>query len=210
MSDLWEVCRGKGLCWEELLKMKLDIKDFLEGDFIPEDARVICVAGGSGSGKSFVAKQIAEKIGAKTLTMDDYIIPREITGNSNWDLPRCWDLKLLDTNLRDFLEGKKFEKPIYDFKEGVISEYETVESGDKFIIEGLYALHNLIIPHVDFCIFVESPEDVRLARVVKRDFLERSGYNEEKITKRWNETIQPAFLEYVEPQKGKADLVLLN
>ena len=188
----------------------IGLTDFLEGNFIPEDAKVICVAGGSGSGKSFVAKQIAEKVGARILAMDDYILPREITGNSNWDLPRCWDLKLLDANLKDFLEGKKFEKPIYDFKEGVISEYETVESEDKFIIEGLYALHDLVIPHADFCIFVESSEDVRLARVVKRDFLERSGYDEGEITKRWNKTIQPTFLEYVDSQKEKADLIILN
>ena len=210
MSILWEESKCCRLCWEKLLKMKINLKEFLEGDFIPKEARIICVAGGSGSGKSFISKQIAEKVGANVLVVDDYIIPREITSDSNWDLPQCWDLNLLNENLRNFLSGEKFEKPIYDFKKGIILEYEPFESSDRIVVEGLYALHDLIVPHADFSIFVESSEEVRLARVVKRDFLERKEYNEEKVTKRWKETTQPMFEEFVQLQREKADLIILN
>jgi len=192
--------------------MKVDLKSFLEdiNSYIPDDAKIICVAGGSGSGKSFIAKKIAEKIGARVLAIDDYIIPEKITKDNNWDLPECWNLNLLDANLRDFLIGKEFRKPVYDFKKGIISKYETFESGGKLVMEGLHALHNSIIEHMNFSIFIESPESVRLARIVKRNLLERNHSDEAKIVKRWNEVVQPTFENLVLPQKEKADLIILN
>ena len=188
----------------------ISLDDFLAGDFISEDAKVIGIAGGSGSGKSYIARQIADKIGARILTVEEYITPKTITPASNWDLPECWDLRLLDENLGDFLKGKGFEKPVYGFKTGVIDRYETVESGGRILVEGLYSLYGFLADHIDCSIFVDAPADVRLARVVKRDFVERSGHNEAKITKRWNGTVQPAYLGYVEPQKEKADLIIIN
>ena len=221
MSDLWEVCEGKSLCWEELLNLYkfsdiflsmgiTGLDDFLEGDFIPDDARIICVAGGSGSGKSFVARRIAEKLGAKILAVDDYIIPEKIVKGSNWDLPECWDLKLLDANLKDFLEGKSFEKPIYDFTGNDVLKREVFESGGKVVVEGLYSLYGPLMAHTDYSIFVDCSEDVRLGRVIKRDLSERAGRNEAEIVKQWRDTIQPMFLEYVESQRGDADLILSN
>lgn len=189
---------------------RIGLDDFLKGDFILDDVRVVGVAGGSGSGKSYVAGRIADKIGARVLVVDDYIVPKEITKGGNWDLPKCWDLDLLNENLSDFSFGRSFEKPVYDFRTGKIGRYETFESGGVIVVEGLYALHNSIIEHIDFSIFVDSPKDVRLGRVVKRDFLDRSGYDEAKITQRWNESVQPTFLKHVESQKIGADLVLTN
>ena len=179
-------------------------------EFVPSDARVVGIAGGSGSGKSYVARLVAEGVGARMISVDDYIIPEKITKDSNWDLPECWDLDLLDMNLRDFLSGRDFEKPVYSFKSGLIDRYEDFESGGRVVVEGLYALCDLIAGRVDFSIFVDSSEDIRLARVVKRDTMERNKYDEAKIVERWNRTIQPAFLEYVESQRDGADLVLLN
>ncbi len=190
--------------------MELSIEDFFEGDFIPKDVIVICVAGGSGSGKSFVAERIADKVGARVLAMDDYILPNKITRDSNWDLPECWDLDLLNANLKSFLDGRGFKKPVYDFRNGGISKYEVFEAGGRIVVEGLHSLHDLVFSYSDFSVFVESPESVRLARVVKRDFSERGGYNESRIKERWNNTIQSAFLKYVDSQKWKVDFIVLN
>lgn len=188
----------------------ISLVDFLVGDFIPEAVKVIGIAGGSGSGKSYIAKRIAEKIDARILVVDDYIIPEKITKDSNWDLPECWNLDLLDANLKDFLAGRDFQKPVYDFKSGLIDRYETFEAGGQIVVEGLYSLYGALVNHVDLSIFVDSLEDVRLGRVIKRDFVERSGHNEAKITKRWDGMVQPAYLEYVAGQREKADLILIN
>ncbi len=194
------------------MKRVVSFENFLENinNHIPDNAKIISVGGGSGSGKSFIAKQIADKIGAKILAMDDYIIPGKITKDSNWDLLECWDLSLLDTNLRDFLAGKIFKKPVYNFKKSIISGYERFEPADKIIVEGLYALDDLIIKHIDFSIFIDSPESIRLERVLKRDILERNHNNNNKIIRRWNKTIQPAFEKFIQQKKDNVDLIILN
>ena len=105
---------------------------------------------------------------------------------------------------------RDFKKPIYDFNTGKISGDETFESGGRIVVEGLYALHDSIIKYFDFSVFVDSSEDVRLERRVKRDFVERSNKFRDEIVRQWRETVQPTFLEYVEPQRERADLVLFN
>ena len=189
--------------------MELNLSDFLKGDFIPEGIRVICVAGGSGSGKSFVAGKIAEKIGARLLGVDDYIISEKIIKGANWDLPECWNLNLLREHLGFFLEGKEFVKPIYNFGNSDSSS-EVFVPGGVIVVEGVYALCDSISGFSDFSIFVDSPEDVRLRRRIKRDSVERSNHGEDRIVRQWNETIQPTFLKCVEQQRAKSDLIIIN
>ena len=103
---------------------EIGLDDFLNGDFVSSDMNIIGIAGGSGSGKSYIAEHIADKFGARVLAVDDYMISKEITKGGNWDLPKCWNLNLLGENLRDFEFGRDFKKPIYDFNTGKIRSEE--------------------------------------------------------------------------------------
>jgi uridine kinase len=190
--------------------LTLKIKDFLENGFryIPPQTRIISVAGGSGSGKSCFSKELCEKINAQVIELDDYIIPETITPESNWDLPGCWDLGLTRKHLEIFLKGNEFKKPVYHFKKGTNNEYEVIYPGKPIILEGLYSLHDSLKDLIELGIFMDISEKERLNRVLKRDILERGKKTQEKIIKRWNETIQPAYLNLVEPQKNKADFIL--
>ena len=121
----------------QILKTKNFLKDC--NDYL-NSAGIISIAGGSGSGKSYFSKKLAKKIDARILSLDDYIIPEMITPDSNWDLPECWNLNLVRSNLNSFIQDKKFIKPIYNFKTGNNNHYEIIPSDKPIILEGLYSL----------------------------------------------------------------------
>jgi uridine kinase len=187
----------------------IKIKDFLKNSLnYTNGSKLISVSGGSGSGKSYFSNDLSKIINAKVIKLDDYIIPQKITKKSNWDLPECWDLDMIRENLEKYLKGKSFRKPIYNFKRGTNHKSENIFPGKPLILDGLYSLYDPIVDLADYKIFVDVDEKERLNRVLKRDIIERGNKTEEKILKRWNETIQPTYLEFVEPQKYKADIVL--
>ena len=175
---------------------------------LPSNARIISIAGGSGSGKTYFSEKLSQRMNVKVMKLDDYIIPRTINKDSNWDLPTCWDLKLVKDHLQKFSKRKRFSKPIYDFKTGTNSKSEIIYPSKQIILEGLYALHDSLIGLVDFSIYLEGSEERRLNRVLERDLVERGTKTRKKILKRWNETVQPTYESLVEPQSKKADIIL--
>jgi uridine kinase len=192
--------------------MILTIEKFLENPYLltKEDTKVISVAGGSGSGKSYFSKKLADKLGFQVIKLDDYIIPSTITKTSNWDLPHCWDLKRVKLDIEKFYSGKPFEKPKYNFKSGHNLFTQTVYPTKNIILEGLYALHPDIYSLSDLKIFIDVDKKERLQRVIKRDVIERGNKTEEKIINRWIETVQPTYVKLVELQKQKADVILVD
>ena len=177
---------------------------------IAKNYKIISVVGGSGSGKSYFSNQLSKKLDSMVIELDSYIIPEKITKESNWDLPEVWDLKLVRAHLEEFLKGNKFKRPLYDFRDGTRFGYEIILPNRNLILEGLYSLSSVIEGLVDFSIFVDVNEKERLNRVLKRDVAERRRKTNEKIIKRWNDTIQPAYLDFVEPQKDRANIVLVG
>jgi len=194
--------------------MQIQIKDFLKeiNSYIEKDKEffIIGIAGGSGSGKSFLADKIKEKLSESVaLNMDDYIIPEKVSSLDNWDLPEIWNLDLFRKHLLELKKGNVIEKPVYNFVEHQIKICEKFKSGRVIIVEGLYALHEKIVDLIDLKIFVDADEDVRLNRRIKRDATLR-GRTKEEVLKKWNETVEPTYRKMILPEKDKADIVVVN
>lgn len=102
-------------------KFLKNIKDYVK---IGKTPFIISIAGGSGSGKTFIANLIAEKLNAEVLTMDDYIIPEKIKSSENWDSSDNWNLELLKEHLIKLKKKEKIKKPIYNFKKQSNSTFE--------------------------------------------------------------------------------------
>ena len=218
MCDLRKKIKRNCLCCEGVLKRELKMeqittKEFFEniGDYIKPDKKlfIVGIAGGSCSGKTFWAKKTAEKLNAKFLLMDDYILPDKVASIENWDLPEIWNLDLLKQHLINLQKGEKIKKPVYNFIKHSVENYENFEPVEILILEGNYALHNLISEIIDFKIFIDVPEKIRLQRRIKRDVGER-GREEKKIIERWERFVQPTYLKFIEPQKEVADVVVVN
>jgi len=192
--------------------MKIDFDNFIKNIKsyinIKNTPFIIAIAGGSGSGKSFIAKKIEEKIGGKVLSMDDYILEEKGKEIGQWDLPEVWDLKRLKGDLIRLRKKEAIKKPIYNFVNS--SEKKQEEFFNDFVIfEGNYALIEIFDNLTNFKIFIDAEEIVRLNRRIERDSKER-GKTREKIVEQWNKFVQPMYKKYIEPQKRNADLIILN
>ena len=185
--------------------------DFLRNvnNYCPGEDSVIAVAGGSGSGKSYIAREIVKIIGGRVISLDDYIIPEKIVSGGNWDLPDVYDLGMARRTLGALSRGENFDKPIYDFEQGIIGGYETVSPGKPIVFEGLHTIGDYFEKFIDFGIFVGAGEKIRLNRRLSRDVAER-GQGVEEIKARWNGTVEPTFREHIASQAYDADLVVIN
>ena len=183
-----------------------DIKKYIKPSKKPY---IIGIAGGSGSGKSLIAKKIAQTLNSKELSMDNYINGNKIKKTENWDLPGIWNLNLIKKNLDKLKKGESIEKPVYNFSKHCSETVEHFIPSKIIILEGLYALHPLLRSNIDLKIFIEADEKTRLQRRINRDTKER-GRLKEKIIEKWNKTVQPTFIKYILPEKQKADLIITN
>lgn len=175
------------------------------------------VAGGTGSGKTTVARAILRAVGKDRLAFiaqDSYYRPidwrREADLKTfNFDHPDAIDTELLVAHLRQLKAGLAIEAPRYDFVNHVrLPETDRVEPRPVVLVEGilLYAeaqLRELL----DFKIFVDTDADVRLARRVRRDIDER-GRKLEDVLRQYLMTVRPMHLEFVEPSKRWADVIV--
>ena len=166
--------------------MEIKLNDFLDNinQHVKPDKEVfiIAIAGGSGSGKSFLGQRIAEKLDGKIFSMDDYIDGEKVKASDNWDLPEIWQLDKIRRDLEKLKSGKGVKKPVYDFSEHGVVDYVDFSPERIIILEGLYGLHKDVLDLIDLKIFVDASEEVRLKRRVDRDVAER-GRTEEQILK---------------------------
>ncbi len=175
------------------------------------------VAGGTGSGKTTVARAILEAVGRGRiafLAQDSYYKDVEWESDQqllrhNFDHPSALDNDLLVEHLRCLKAGQSIEKPIYDFvRHRRTAATERVEARPVVLLEGilLYAeprLRELL----DFKIYVDTDSDVRLIRRIKRDLKER-GRSLDDVIRQYLETVRPSHLEFVEPSKRWADVIV--
>ena len=178
---------------------------------------IIGIAGGSGSGKSTVARKVAESLdgaSAAFLDMDAYYrnfahLPMEERQRVNWDHPDAFDHELLAEHLARLIEGEAIEKPVYDFvTHSRRARTERVEPADVIVIDGiLLFVDEQVRDLCDVKVFVDTDADIRLIRRIRRDMNKR-GRPLETILEQYLSTVQPMHLQFVEPSKRYADVIV--
>jgi uridine kinase len=178
---------------------------------------IIGIAGGSGSGKSTLAQRIANALsGARVsfLDMDGYYrdhahLPMEDRRRINWDHPEAFDITLLAEHLEALGRGEAVEKPIYDFvSHSRHTRTVRIDPADVIVIDGILLLVDERVRHAcDVKVFVDTESDERLIRRIRRDMAVR-GRPLEEILDQYLTTVQPMHLQFVEPSKRYADLII--
>ena len=183
----------------------------------PMKPLVIGIAGGTGSGKSTVARKVAEALRASSvafLDMDAYYrnfahLSIEERRHINWDHPDAFDLALLVEQLGCLARGEPIEKPVYDFVQHLrASETVHVEPADVVVIDGILLFVEAAVRELcDVKVFVDADADIRLVRRIRRD-MRRRGRALDEILDQYLSTVQPMHLQFVEPSKRYADVIV--
>ncbi len=201
--------------------IKTNLKEFLNNitKFINPNQKpyLIAITGGSGSGKTYIAKLIQEKLNKNNqnttlISLDDYYKtkPKEILEKDyDFDNPKALDLKLLNKHLKELHQNKTIKKPLYDFKTSSRKGYENLSPSEIIIIEGLFSLNQFFLDEIDLKIYIHVDEDIMLQRRIKRD-IEHRGQKKEDIINQWKNFVYPAFETYIQPQIKNADIIIEN
>lgn len=178
---------------------------------------VVGVAGGTGSGKTTVADEIIRRVGSDRIVsvhQDRYYrdlshIDTRRRGLHNFDHPDAIEEALLVEHLGLLTSGRPAPLPNYDFAEHIrTSEVEIVEPRPVVLVEGILILAVAAVRDlIDVKLFVDTDSDIRLIRRLSRDLAQR-GRTVQSVMDQWCETVRPMHLEFVEPSKRYADLII--
>ena len=178
---------------------------------------VIGIAGGSGSGKTTVQRRILERFGPARIALLDHDayyqdlghLPIEERARFNFDHPDALETDLMVEHLRRILAGEPVAKPTYDFtchrrRDATV----TVEPRPVIVVDGILVLAEPTLrEHMDIKLYVDTPDDVRLMRRIERDINER-GRSLDTVLAQYRRTVRPMHLEFVEPSKRYADVII--
>lgn len=178
---------------------------------------IIGIAGGTGSGKTTVARKIIESLPPGEVALipqDSYYIettgmPMEERRKINYDHPSAFDWDLLVRQVHELKAGQAIEQPTYSYLEcNRLQPTVHVEPRKVVLIEGILALANKELRELmDLKIFVDADPDERLIRVIQRDMLER-GRTAEAVMERYTRVLKPMHEQFIEPCKRYADLIV--
>ena len=178
---------------------------------------VIGIGGGSGSGKTTIAESIVEAIGHDDVTLiqhdayyrDQTHLQVEERAKVNYDHPDSMESDLLVAHLRDLVAGKAIERPVYDFTiHSRAPETVRVEPKQAIIVEGILVLYESSLREVmDLKVYVDTDADLRIARRWERDIKDR-GRTFDSVRDQYLTTVRPMHLQFVEPSKRYADIVI--
>ncbi|MDM8530838.1 uridine kinase [Anaerolineales bacterium HSG25] len=178
---------------------------------------IIGVAGGTASGKTTVSKRILEHIGPEHLAYIEHDAyyrdlshqPMSQRQTFNFDHPDALENELLVTHLQALLDFRSVEIPIYDFANYTrISNLQQVEAKNVILVEGiLIFVDKPLREMMDIKIYVDAPADLRFIRRLRRDIIER-GRAADQIIDQYLATVRPMHLEFVEPSKRYADVII--
>lgn len=178
---------------------------------------VIGIAGGSGSGKTTVVKAIAEQLNERVVVIpqDSYYkdssdLTDEEKRHHNFDHPDAIDWPLLCEQLKELKEGKSIDQPVYSYISCSRSktEFVHVNPADVIIVEGILVFTcKELRDQMDIKIFVDADDDDRLMRVMARDITER-GKDVHWVIERYSNTVKPMYLQFIEPSKRYADIIV--
>ena len=182
------------------------------------NVHLIGIAGGSGSGKSRLVKNILNEINdnaVQAIEVDSYYknlshLSFEEREKNNFDHPDSIDFDLLYEDLCNLKNKITIHSPIYDYKTHTRKENETktIKGAKVIIIEGIFALYNEKIRDLlSMKIYVDTPSDIRLLRRIKRDINKR-GRSIENIIEQYNNTVKPMFNKFVKPTRDFSDLIV--
>jgi len=177
---------------------------------------LISITGGSGSGKTTIAKKITKQVGRKNvllLSFDNYykdlshLKPKE-REKVNYDHPNAIDWRLLKKHLNSLIKGKTVEMPQYSFLTHTRKGYVKVRPKKIIILEGIFALYDKEINKLaNLRIFVDTEADIRFIRRLQRDIKER-GRTVESVIKQWLGTVKPMYDTFIELTKKNADVII--
>ena len=178
---------------------------------------IIGIAGGTGSGKSTFARKVADALDASSVAfidMDAYYndyahLSLDERRRINWDHPNAFDWELLLAHLRMLAAGQGIAKPEYDFVQHR-RKHATVpiRPAEVVVIDGILLLSDpRVRDKCDVKVFVDADADIRLIRRMRRDLVER-GRPLDEIVEQYLTTVQPMHLEFVEPSKRYADVIV--
>ena len=178
---------------------------------------VLGIAGGTGSGKTTVAFEILERVGQKHVSYvphDSYYkdlgdLPPNQKREINFDHPDSLDTELMIEHVKQLKKGKAIDMPVYDFSTHTrTKECIHVEPNPVILVEGILIFTEPRLRSLfDVKLFVDTDADVRLVRRIRRDINER-GRTIESVLEQYQKTVRPMHLEFVEPSKRYADVII--
>jgi uridine kinase len=178
---------------------------------------IIGICGGTGSGKTTVANRILESVSRDEvifIQQDSYYrnldqMPLDYRRKVNFDHPDAIDNDLLVEHLRELRAGRTVELPVYDFKTHT-RRPETLRMGPRpiIIVEGILVFNEeRLREEMDVKVFVDTPDDIRFIRRLRRDVAER-GRTVESVIEQYLATVRPMHMQFVEPSKRHADVII--
>ncbi len=178
---------------------------------------IVGVAGGSGSGKTTVVHELVRRLSTYPVTViqhDWYYrdwshLPPHERAAINFDHPDAIQTELLVEHLKQLRSGVPVEAPVYDFvRHERRSDTRLVPSGEAIIVEGILVLAEPKLRELmDLKLFVDTDADIRFIRRLQRDMTER-GRTMESVIRQYLQTVQPMHLQFVEPSKRHADVII--
>lgn len=180
-------------------------------------ALTIGIAGGSGSGKTTIARKIIECVGANRISfleMDNYYkdlahLPVEERAKNNFDHPASLDIELFIEHIKMLKAGIDIDKPLYNFVTHTRKkETSKVKAQPVIILEGILLYENPEVAElIDIKTFVETPSDIRFIRRLMRDIKER-GRTPESVAQQYYKSVRPMYKTFVAPTKECADVII--
>jgi uridine kinase len=178
---------------------------------------IIGICGGTGSGKTTVANRILEAVSRDEvifLQQDSYYrdldqMPLDYRRKVNFDHPDAIDNDLLVQHVRELKAGRAVELPVYDFKTHARLP-ETLRTAPRpiIIVEGILVFNDeRLRDEMDIKVYVDTPDDIRFIRRLRRDVAER-GRTAESVIEQYLATVRPMHMQFVEPSKRHADVII--
>ena len=180
--------------------------------------KILALIGGSGSGKSTVLHALRNHFESRisVLSLDDYYRPKtelpvDENGETNFDLPEVINHVHLIRDIDTLKRGESISLNTYTYNREVMeSKLITIGPSDWLVVEGLFVMaYPEMSRRVDLLGFIDAPENIRLQRRINRDGAER-GYSEDEVRYQWKQHVRPADLNFIEPWKERADIIIDN
>jgi uridine kinase len=178
---------------------------------------IVGIAGGSGSGKTTVVERLVDRLSAGTAAViahdryyrDQSAIPPAARAALNFDHPDALDTDLLVSHLQSLRAGLPIEAPVYDFaRHARLPRVESVDPRPVILVEGVLVLADSRLREaMDLRVFVDTDDETRYARRVKRDVTDR-GRTVESVQSQYAATVLPMHAQFVEPSRRYADLIV--
>lgn len=180
-------------------------------------AFVIGICGGTGSGKTTITNRLSRELadsGVLVLQQDHYYkdlshLPLDERSQRNFDHPNALDTELFIEHVRQLKDGSSIDRPVYDFTQHRrVQETARLQSQPAILVEGILIFENEALRNLmDIKIFVDTDADLRFIRRLVRDMRDR-GRTLESVVEQYQKTVRPMHLEFVEPSKRYADIII--